>query len=71
LRQATREIGLGFHPDTPAGEYIEISTGGQLFVGADAEAFETNRTRAFELLGDKVYDQGLRIQQRRLRGIQP
>lgn len=70
LRRATRDIGLGFHPDTPASEYINVATEKPLFVGADAEAFDAARMRAFEMLGERVYDQGLRIQQRHLRGVQ-
>jgi hypothetical protein len=71
VRRATREIGLGFHPDTRAAEYINLQTGLPLFNADEAEGFDEAAGSAFIHLGDKVYEQGLAIQQSILRGAMP
>lgn len=63
-RTAGREIGLGFHPDTAAADYISVGTGRRLFGESEIRGFELNRERAFELLGDAMYTCGSGIQSR-------
>ncbi|MGH7130345.1 MAG: hypothetical protein ACREJO_00150 [Phycisphaerales bacterium] len=68
LRRATHEIGPGFHPDTPASDYVAAASGMPLFGAQDAEAFDANIGRAFELLGEEVYEYGGHIQRALLQG---
>jgi hypothetical protein len=71
VQKAALELGLGFHPDTPAAEYVNTETNQPTFTAAEAVAFDAVREKAFDLLGDSIYDYGLSIQQRLLRGTLP
>lgn len=48
-------IGLGFHPDTEAREYVHARTGSALFDDRTAAQLEAGRLAAFDLLGDDFY----------------
>lgn len=55
LRDSVRTVGLGFHPDTPFAEYVD-DAGGRAFGDETAAVCEADLARAFELLGERVYD---------------
>ncbi len=52
--------GMGFHPDTAAGEYVDCDSGRATFEGQFAElVVQPLLDDAFELLGDRVYEIGM------------
>ena len=68
IRLCVQEIGPGFHPDTPASDYIVIETGQALFDDSASGKLETLLERAFDFcdpypvaLGD-----ALRVLKRRI-----
>lgn len=61
LRKLCRDFGLGFHPDSPADDYIDGD--GLPFPPAVVSALDESVNRAFELLGDEVYDIGAEVGQ--------
>lgn len=67
VRTVSREVGLGFHPDTPASEYVNLNTDLPTFSTTEAKAFDEARDRAFDLLGEHIYQFGLTVQKRNLR----
>jgi hypothetical protein len=68
VRSLVREIGMGFHPDTPGREYVK-QNGKRSFTVKKAKAIDCKVDFAFRLLGNKVYDIGLREQRKLLRRI--
>lgn len=64
-----REIGLGYHPDSDAADYVRlghhaefsgyVSTGEPLFDAETAERLDALHDQAFELIGDEVYEMGV------------
>ena len=65
VRQLVRDIGPGFHPDTPGREYVRMSDGKRSFTRNQAKVIDCKLDFAFRLLGDRVYDIGL-VEQRKL-----
>lgn len=64
VRACCREIGLGFHPDTPFSDYVEFNRNDvrenrDMFPPDDAARLDGCMKRAFLLLGEGVYDVGL------------
>lgn len=49
-RDLTREIGAGFHPDTPFSNYVDIGSGVNSFSDADAKQLEFELERAWQVL---------------------
>lgn len=49
-------IGHGFHPDTSPFDYIRIDTGEPSFDSDVAGSLSVDLDTAFEILGDRVYD---------------
>lgn len=43
-----RWFGPGFHPDTPAEEYVHVASGERMFSAVDAAAFERARELMFK-----------------------
>lgn len=60
LRSIIRWCGLGFHPDTPAKDYIDPVTKQPSLLKFEAEMFDANMHNAFELLDD-VYQESMEI----------
>jgi hypothetical protein len=52
LRKLCRDFGLGFHPDTPASDYV--NTEGLPLPPDVASALEDSLKRVFEILGDEL-----------------
>jgi hypothetical protein len=52
LRCACRRIGLCFHPDTQASEYVD-GNGQALLSPVDAQALDDSIRRVFRILGDE------------------
>jgi hypothetical protein len=51
---------VNFHPDNGFEEYIDVTNHDKrTFTKAEAEILNRQRTQAFDLLGDKIYDIGL------------
>jgi len=55
------KIGVGYHPDTRAAEYVNDDDE-PLFSELEAEEIDENMDRVFDLLGDEVYEIGLNRQ---------
>ena len=53
-------VGPGFHPDTDASDYIDISTGNQLFSCKEAEEINRSLETVFAVLDDP-YEIGLPV----------
>lgn len=51
-------IGPGFHPDTPAADYINLQTNTPTLDEATAQSLDTGLDTAFSVLGTSVYDMG-------------
>lgn len=68
VKVATKTIGLGFHPDTPACDYLNGQTGKPLFKASDAQSFDAALEAAFGFLGEEIYEEGLTMIQTLLRG---
>ena len=71
LRQVTKEVGPGFHPDTPAADYVRFDDGHPTFTPEQATRFDRDLDRCFELLeaeGRNPYDVAIKVQ-RRLLGL--
>jgi len=69
LRKVTKCIGPGFHPDTPASDYIQYKDDNPAFTSAEAEQFDDDMNRCFELLeaaGRNPYDIAIKVQRRLL-----
>lgn len=69
LRGVTKAIGPGFHPDTPAADYITGDDGSSLFTPSEAERLDADLDRAFDLLeeaGRDPYAIAGRVQRRLL-----
>lgn len=60
LKSIIRWCGLGFHPDTPAKDYIDPVTKEPALLPFEAEMFDANIHNAFELLDD-IYQDSLDI----------
>jgi hypothetical protein len=58
LKEVVKYIGLAFHPDTPAEEYIDVFTKKPIFEKFEAEFLNANLTNASELLDD-IYDDSI------------
>lgn len=56
-RQLVRDFGPGFHPDTPADDYVDAK--GRRLPTDVTTALDVSIDRAFTLLGDELYDVGL------------
>jgi hypothetical protein len=56
-------IGPGFHPDTPMEDYVVLRTNQQVsvFTTEDAAANQVMLDKAFELLGDDIYEAGMEL----------
>jgi hypothetical protein len=54
LRRLCRDFGLGFHPDTPAADYIDGE--GQSLPPEIVTALDDSIDRAFKILGDEIYE---------------
>lgn len=62
VRQMVKELGLGFHPDTSAQDYVRVDGGcggGPFFAPTEVLAFERRREAAVALLGDEIYEVSL------------
>ncbi len=59
-------IGLGFHPDTRAGDYISTASGMPLLDPETQVGFDDDLGTAFKVLGDRVYEVGLRVHRQKL-----
>lgn len=68
VKSVTSAIGLGFHPDTGAADYVNRLTNEPLFSSVEAQAFDEALAQAINLLGDSIYEYGAAIQQKFLRG---
>jgi hypothetical protein len=68
VKAATETIGLGFHPDTPASDYLNGQTGKPLFSASEATAFDLALEAAFSFLGDEIYEEGLTMMQSLVKG---
>lgn len=71
LRHVTKWIGPGFHPDTPATDYIRLDNAIPLLTPIQAERLDRDLARCFRLLegnGRTPYDVSIKVQ-RRLLGI--
>ena len=69
LRALTKWIGPGFHPDTPASDYVRVDDGRPLFAPAEAARLDENLDRCFRLLdaeGRNPYDIAIKVQRRLL-----
>ena len=69
LRDLTKWIGPGFHPDTPASEYVDAATDRALLAPRDASRLDRDIARAFHLLeehGRTPYDVAIKVQRRLL-----
>jgi len=53
-------IGMGFHPDTPMNGYVD-GDGFPTFTVGDAMHNQTKLDKAFELLGDDIYEVGMEL----------
>jgi len=60
VRWCVENIGLGYHPDTPFEEYINRERMAS-FDPKVAERLNGLHDRAFELLGDSIYETGMEI----------
>lgn len=56
-------IGPGFNPDTPMADYVVLGTKQQVstFTPEDAAANQVMLDKAFELLGDDIYQAGMEL----------
>lgn len=63
-RAAVSSVGVAFHPDTRAADYVVRETGQALFAPEQAVGFDASMDRAFDLLDSSIYDHGLRAQHR-------
>lgn len=59
VRHLVRIIGPGFHPDTPAAEYIAGDSGAPSLSPAEVSAIDAARTAALGALGGKIYSVAL------------
>ena len=69
LRRVAKAIGPGFHPDTPATDYILGATDEPLFDAEEAACLDADLDRAFKLLeaaGRDPYVVAARVQRRLL-----
>jgi GMP synthase-like glutamine amidotransferase len=55
IEQVARRIGVGFHPDTHAADYVDAN-GQYLFDEATAAALNEAMKRAFAILGERIYE---------------
>ena len=70
VRILTHWIGPGFHPDTAAGEYVDVATGTPTFGMETTVRLDRDLQRAESLLeerGRSVYDIAIKVQRRALR----
>jgi hypothetical protein len=67
IEWCVREIGLGFHPDTPFADYVTIASGTAVFSSDEAVRLDTLLDRAFEFCDP--YEIG-RLAQRRAMGLE-
>ena len=71
MREITKAIGPGFHPDTPGSDYVNIHTNVPSFTAQDAARLDADLDKALELLesaGRDPYKIGCRVQ-RRMMGL--
>jgi hypothetical protein len=55
-------IGAGFHPDTPMSQYVTLGKDGQPTFTPNEVIYNQERlNKAFELLGDDIYECGMEI----------
>lgn len=54
-------IGEGFHPDTPMADYVALGNGQPTFTSNEAVYNQERLNRAFELLGDDIYECGMEL----------
>lgn len=69
LRHVAKAIGPGFHPDTPAADYIRLSDDAALFTPEEAIRLDADLQRSFEILkavGRDPYTVCGRVQRRQL-----
>lgn len=68
LRQITKWIGPGFHPDTDSLDYV-LEDGSQVFSASEGVRFDLDLYRSFLLLdaeGKNPYDVAIKVQRRLL-----
>lgn len=58
VRTLVRLIGVGFHPDTAAADYVGPD-GARTFTDSQADALQRSLDRAHGTLGDDIYDVAL------------
>lgn len=58
VRHLVRRVGEGFHPDTPAAEYVRDDLTPS-FTPEEARSIDASLARAFAALGERVYEVGL------------
>jgi hypothetical protein len=71
IRRLTKVIGPGFHPDSPAADYVNTEDNQPLFSEGVAKRLDDDEGRCFELLGAvgrDPYAVAIKVQ-RRLLGI--
>lgn len=69
-RGLTLEIGVGFHPDTPFDDYVDIETGKPTFSSEEAAQLEAEHARAWQILdehGVDIYRLGFPVQRAMIR----
>lgn len=62
-------LGPGFHPDTPASDYVNVQTGEPSFDTFVAEGLDKSLSVAFSLLGARVYEESCWFAWRLLHGL--
>lgn len=61
-----KELGHGFHPDTPIHDYVNLETGEQTFTPRWADIFQKHLDTCFKVCNDlavDIYDIGLELNQ--------
>lgn len=58
-------LGIGYHPDTPFSDYVEVKSGKPTYSKEEAEQLDKERQEHIKALGDKVYDIGFEDMKRK------
>lgn len=56
IRQCTEELGMGFHPDTPFDDYVNVDTGLPTYTPEQAEERQLQMEQAMEWCDENHQD---------------
>lgn len=59
MHEVLGELGWGYHPDTPFGDYVNGDTGEPTYTAEQAAERDALQDQAFEVFGDALYDLAL------------